>query len=183
MTLRSNPRRNRSSLWARPLWSNHRHHHRCRRGKQHGRGHSDRIIAIIIVVRGASGMSEAIPINAIVITTPISPISLSLVFGGWLFWLLVVGWFWLMVVGWSGCGCEIWVDIGVWVWVDRVLIVVFVWVFFFFLVAVVDIGGQWLICEGSRWLWVMVVDLRCGLLLLLLLLMIMGEGIKYSFNL
>ena len=146
MTLRSNPRRNRSSLWARPLWSNHRHHHRCRRGKQHGRGHSDRIIAIIIVVRGASGMSEAIPINAIVITTPISPISLSLVFGGWLFWLLVVGWFWLMVVGWSGCGCEIWVDIGVWVWVDRVLIVVFVWVFFFFF-------------GSSGWYWWSVVDL------------------------
>ena len=56
--------------------------------------------------------------------------SLFFFFGGWLFWLLVVGWFWLMVVGWSGCGCEIWVDIGVWVWVDRVLIVVFVWVFF-----------------------------------------------------
>ena len=53
-------------------------------------------------------------------------------------------------------------------------------VFFFFLVAVADIGGRWLICGGGRWLWVVVVDLRCGLLLLLL--MIMGEGIIYYFN-
>ena len=49
-------------------------------------------------------------------------------------------------------------------------------VFFFFLVAVADIGGRWLICEGGRWLWPVAVDLRCGLLLLLLLLMIMGGG-------
>ena len=41
--------------------------------------------------------------------------------------------------------------------------------FFFFLVAVADIGGRWLICGGGRWLWAMAVDLRCGLLLLLLL--------------
>ena len=47
-------------------------------------------------------------------------------------------------------------------------------IFFFFLVAVADIGG--------RWLWAVAVDLRCGLLLLLLLLMIMGEGIIYYFN-
>ena len=25
--------------------------------------------------------------------------------------------------------------------------------FFFFLVAVADIGGRWLICGGGRWLW------------------------------
>ena len=47
---------------------------------------------------------------------------------------------------------------------------------FFFLVAVADIGGWWLICEGGRWLWAVAVDLRCGLL------MIMGEGIIYYFN-
>ena len=38
-------------------------------------------------------------------------------------------------------------------------------VFFFFLVAVADIGGRWLICGGGRWLWAVAVDLRCGLLL------------------
>ena len=42
--------------------------------------------------------------------------------------------------------------------------------FFFFLVAVADIGSQWLICGGGRWLWAVAVDLWCGLLLLLLLL-------------
>ena len=129
MTLWSDPRRSRSSSWARPLRSDHRHRHCRRRRKWHGQGHSDhrhsdRIIAIIIVVGGTSGMGEATPIIHIVIVViiavPILPISLSLFFGGWLFWLLVVGWFWLTVVGWSGCGCEILVDIGVWVWVDRV---------------------------------------------------------------
>ena len=129
MTLWSDPRRSRSSSWARPLRSDHRHRHCRRRRKWHGRGHSDhrhsdRIIVIIIVVGGTSGMGEATPIIHIVIVViiavPILPISLSLFFGGWLFWLLVVGWFWLTVVGWSGCGCEILVDIGVWVWVDRV---------------------------------------------------------------
>ena len=58
----------------------------------------------------------------------------------------------------------------------------FVCVFFFFLVAVADIGGRWLIYGGGRCLWAMAVDLWCGLLLLLLLLMIMGEGIIYYFN-
>ena len=82
----------------------------------YGQGHFDRIIAI----GGASAMGEATPITAIVTAALISLISLSLSFGGWLFWLVVVGWFWLTVVGWSGCGCEILVDIGVWVWVDRV---------------------------------------------------------------
>ena len=124
MTLWSDLRRSRSSSWARPLWSDHSHRHCRRRRKWHGRGHSDRIIAIIIVVGGISGMGEATPIIHIVIVViiavPILPISLSLFFGGWLFWLLVVGWFWLTVVGWSGCGCEILVNIGVWVWVDRV---------------------------------------------------------------
>ena len=43
----------------------------------HGWGHSDRIIAIVIVVGGASGMGEATPIIHIVIVAPISPISLS----------------------------------------------------------------------------------------------------------
>ena len=40
--------------------------------------------------------------------------------------------------------------------------------FFFFLVAVADIGGRWLICGGGRWLicgggrwlWAVAVDLR-----------------------
>ena len=55
--------------------------------------------------------------------------------------------------------------------------------FFFFLVAVADIGGRWLICGGGWWLWVVAINLRCGLLLLLLLLlMIMREGIIYYFN-
>ena len=122
MTLRSVPRRSRSSSWARPLRSDHRHRHRRRRRKRHGRGHSnhrhrhrrqrhkrhrrghsdhrhfDRIIAIVIVVRGVSGMGQATPIIhiviavviAIVIAAPISPISLSL------FWWLVV----LIVGGW-----------------------------------------------------------------------------------
>ena len=47
--------------------------------------------------------------------------------------------------------------------------------FFFFLVAVADIGGQWLICRGGRWLWAVAVDLWCGLLLLLLLLFFFGK--------
>ena len=34
---------------------------------------------------------------------------------------------------------------------------------------------------GGQWLWAVVVDLPCGLLMLLLL-MIMGEGIIYYFN-
>ena len=57
-----------------------------------------------------------------------------------------------------------------------------VYLSFFFLVVVADIGGRWLISGGGRWLWVVAVDLRCGLLLLFLLLMIMGEGIIYYFN-
>ena len=28
----------------------------------------------------------------------------------------------------------------------------------------IDIGGWWLICGGGRWLWVVAIDLRCGLL-------------------
>ena len=124
MTLQSDPRRSKSSSWARPLQLDHRHRH-C---------HSDRLITIVIAVGGVSGMGEATPIGSLPSSslseaqvawarplrssTSSSPLrSLSLFFGGWLFWLLVVG---LMVVGWSGCGCEIWVDICVWVWVDRV---------------------------------------------------------------
>ena len=42
--------------------------------------------------------------------------------------------------------------------------------FFFFLVAVANIGGRWLICGGGRWLWAVAVHPWCGLLLLLLLL-------------
>ena len=86
--------------WARPLQSsslrsNHRHRHHRRRRKRHGQDHSNHPHRY-----RCSDLAD-----------------LSLFFGGWLFWLLVVG---LMVVGWSGCGCEIWVDIGVWVWVDQV---------------------------------------------------------------
>ena len=47
--------------------------------------------------------------------------------------------------------------------------------FFFFLVAVVDIGGRWLICGGGRWLWTVAVHPWCGLLLLLLLLFFFWE--------
>ena len=92
-----------------------------------------------------------------------------------------------MVDGGSGCGCEIWdgyeilVD-GVFFFGIRVDIGCSVCLSFFFLVAVADIGGRWLIYGGGRWLWAMAVDLWCGLLLLLLLLMIMGEGIIYYFN-
>ena len=41
MTLRLDPRRSRSSLWARPLRLDHRHRHRHRRRKRYGQGHSD----------------------------------------------------------------------------------------------------------------------------------------------
>ena len=30
---------------------------------------------------------------------------------------------------------------------------------FFFFVAVADIGGQWLICGGGKWLWAVAVNL------------------------
>ena len=40
-------------------------------------GEATLIIAIVIIVGGASGMGEATPIIAIVIAAPISPISLS----------------------------------------------------------------------------------------------------------
>ena len=187
----SDPRRSRSSSWAshsdriiaivitvrdasgmgEPLRSDHRHRHRRRRHERHGQ--ATPIIHIVVAV-----------VIAIVIAAPILPISLSLSLGGWLFWLLLVGWFWLMVVGWSGCGCEIWVDIGVWVWVDRVGWFWCLSEFYFFLVAVADIGGRWLICGGGRWLWAVAVDLWCGLLLLLLLLFFFfGKWIIYYFNL
>ena len=112
----------------------------------HGWGHSNRIIAIVIVVGGASGMGEATPIIhihiviTIVIAASILSISLSLslfwwlvvlIVGGWLilvdggrligFWVWDLGWYWCLSLGWLG-----WLIL-----VDRVLIVVFVWVFFF----------------------------------------------------
>ena len=162
MTLQSDSRRSRSSSWARPLRSDHHHRRRRHRRKQYGWGHSDH--------RHRHCRFD------------LADLSLC-----WSFWLLVVGWFWLMVVGWSGCGCEIWdgyeilvngvfffcvgADIGCSVCLSF---------FFFFLFAVADIGGWWLICGGGQWLWTMVVDLRCGLLLLLL--MIMGDEIIYYFN-
>ena len=70
---------------------------------------------------------QAKPEAADLSSTPRQSLSLSLSFGGcgsisnggWLFWLMVVGWFWLKVVGWSGCGCEIWDGLksgyGLWV--------------------------------------------------------------------
>ena len=64
----------------------------------HGWGHSDRIIAIVIVVRGASGMGEATPIIhihiviTIVIAASILSISLSLSLFWWLVVLIVGGW-------------------------------------------------------------------------------------------
>ena len=27
-----------------------------------------------------------------------------------------------------------------------------------------DIGGRWLLCGGGWWLWIVAVDLQCGLL-------------------
>ena len=103
--------------------------------------------------------------------TPLLPISFSLSFGmglmgsngGWLFWLMVVGWFWLKVVGWLGCGCEIWdglrlgcgCEIYGYGWVSLaslpilvVVVDVVVFVFFFFFVVVGANGGRWLILWG-----------------------------------
>ena len=76
--------------------------------------------AIVIAdVQDEKGHRHCHDVIIIVITLQ-SRRSLSLFFGGWLFWLLLVGWFWLMVVGWSGCGCEIWDDLrsgyGLWEW-------------------------------------------------------------------
>ena len=92
MTLQSDPRRSKSSSWARPLQLDHRHRH-C---------HSDRLITIVIAVGGVSGMGEATPIGSLPSSslseaqvawarplrssTSSSPLrSLSLFFGGWLF--------------------------------------------------------------------------------------------------
>ena len=135
----SDPRRSRSSSWA---------------------SHSDRIIAIVITVRDASGMGEplrsdhrhrhrrrrherhgqATPIIhivvavviAIVIAAPILPISLSL--SWWVVVLIIAGWL-ILVDG--GRLIRLWVwDLG-WYWCLSLgwsgwLILVFVWVFFFF---------------------------------------------------
>ena len=52
--------------------------------------------------------------------------------------------------------------------------------FFFFWVAVADIGGRWLICGGGQWLWAVVVDLR-----VLVVVVVDGddkEEILYYFN-
>ena len=88
---------------------------------------------------------------------------------------MVVGGWLILVDGGRliGFGCEIW-D-GYEILVDGVFFFFFFFfvgvdigssvclrIFFFFLVAVADIGG--------RWLWAVAVDLWCGLLLLLLLL-------------
>ena len=45
--------------------------------------------------------------------------------------------------------------------------------FFFFLVAVADIGGRWLICGGGRWLWAVAVWVVVD---------DSGDGIIYYFN-
>ena len=90
----------------RPSSSLNRERTKCHTPHLHGRGHSDRIIAIVIAIGGASAMGEATPIIAIVIAALISLISLSLS----LFWWLVV-----LIVG----GLLILVDggrlIGLWV--------------------------------------------------------------------
>ena len=122
------------SIGSSPLRSAHRHRHRRRRCKRHGRGHSDhhhsdQIIAIVIVVGGASGMGEATPIIhiviavviAIVIAAPISPISLSflvvvvLIVDGWVdggrlikLWVWDLGWFWCLSLGWLGWLIRFW---------------------------------------------------------------------------
>ena len=52
--------------------------------------------------------------------------------------------------------------------------------FFFFFVAVADIGSRWLICGGGQWLWAVVVDLR-----VLVVVVVDGddkEEILYYFN-
>ena len=91
-------------------------------------------------------------VTAVVIAAPISPISLSLfwwlvvlIVGGWLIlvdsgrlirlWVWDLGWYWCLSLGWSS-----WLIL-----VDRILIVVFVWVFFFF--------------GSSGWYWWLVVNL------------------------
>ena len=170
----------------------------------HGRGHSDRIIAIVIVVGGASGMGEA----TLIIATSIGSLpssSLSEAQAAWvrplrsspsspplqsrrslsLLWWLVV----LIVGGWL-----ILVDsgrlIGLWVW-DLGWVWDFGWWCFFFCVGA-DIGYSVYLSfffGSSGWYWWSVVDLwgwpvvvgygRCGLSLQLL--MIMG-GIIYYFN-
>ena len=131
----------------------------------HGWGHSDWIIAIVIVVKGASGMGKATPIITIVIVVVIAIViadrhhhrhhcfdlaDLSLSF-------LVVGCFdcwWLADFGWWWIGLWVW-DLG-WVW-D------FGWWRFFFGVGV-DIGCS--VClsfffffGSSGWYWWSVVDL------------------------
>ena len=163
--------------WARPLRSSplrsdHRHHHRRWRHKRHGRGHSDHPHRHRRHHRRSNLADLSFSLFWWLVV---------LIVGGWLIlvdggrliglWVWDFGWYWCLSLGWSG-----WLIL-----VDRVLIVVFVWVFFFW-VAVADIGGRWLICGGGRWLWAVAIDLQYGLLLLLLLLMIMGEGIIYYFN-
>ena len=163
-----------------------------------------------IITGGASGMGDEFAAHgarAIVIAEPssslsdLADLSLSLSFGGWLFWLLLVGWdLWIGVdvgydVGFGSalmwvlgrhCGCEIWDgwrlmkvvtdDLDRW----RLLLV-FVW-WNDESVAMFVCLNQWLFVCLNRWwfgIWVVVVLGDCYLLgfffyffLLLLLLVV-----------
>ena len=72
-----------------------------------------RLVSSLLTTYKPSSSPKSKTRKAIVIALQ-SHRSVSLFFGGWLFWLLLVGWFWLMVVGWSGCGCEIWDGYEIW---------------------------------------------------------------------
>ena len=102
---RKNKMTHSTSSWARPLQSDHRHCHCRRRCKRHGRGYSDHRHRHHCRRRKRHGWGHSDHRHR---HRRSKLADLSLSFGGWLFWLLVVGWFWLIVVGWSGCGCEIW---------------------------------------------------------------------------
>ena len=165
----------------------------------HGRGHSnhrhsDRIIATPIESSPSSSSSEAQaawarPLQSSTSSSLLrSRWSLSLfwwlvilIIGGWVdggrlirLWVWDLGWYWCLSLGWSG-----WLIL-----VDRGFDCSVCLSFFFF-----SFGSSgwywWSVVDlwGGRWLWVVAIDLRCGLLLLLLLLMIMEEGKIYYFNL
>ena len=76
----------------RPLWSDHRNRHRRQRRKRHGQGHSNHHHRHCRRHHYRHCRSSS-PLSSLLWSRR----SLSLFFGGWLFWLLVVGWFWLMV--------------------------------------------------------------------------------------
>ena len=120
----------------RPLWSDHRNRHRRQRRKRHGRGHSD---------HPHRHRRHHCRSNFADLSLSLFWWLVGLIVGGWLIlvdggrliglWVWDFGWYWCLSLGWSG-----WLIL-----VDRVLIVVFVWVFFFL--------------GSSCWYWWSVVDL------------------------